>query len=325
LVLERLVVAVGTMPPDRHDHGILGGSTLYQVPWEISWDRGTVTLNATTWPDRGEVSSLPLYPNDAHAVEIDGALNGVPLRMVVDTGATFSVIPQRLAERLALHDVPLTLAGLTGAGGPFQTTGRMAIADLSLGSRKLPGQVFVETNDGSQPVLGLSALAYYDLQIQALRISFKARNPDMRATAMARIGRWPWMPTCRDPGCVRGHVQGSGDGAQIVFEFEADLPRPVEILFGCAEGTEPDWLKPWGLQTGRGPPYRHVRFEIDEARVEMERSLSPMTASSFRIANIEKLLVRPNGEPCRELLPLDVAPVRDAGLPPSGYGLALLP
>ena len=324
LTIERLVVGGGAMPPNVRDHGVLGGSTLYQAPWEISWDRGTVTFNATPWPPEANVWSLPLLPTKDQTIEIEVGLNNVPVRMFVDTGATFSTVERRVAEQLGLPAASAGPSGLTGLGGSLPTTGRVVLADLQLGSRTLEGQVFAEV-DTDHPLLGLSALAAYDLQILPRRISFKPRNPDMRATAAERIGRWPWMPACPDPGCVRGYVEGSSDAARIVFEFEAEFPRPVEIVFGCAESAEPDWLKPWGLRTDLGTPYRHVRLEIDEARVENEENVRPIAADSLAVANIDEQLLLPNGRPCRDLRPLDVSPVRDVGLPANGRRVTFLP
>src|SRR4029077_1627444 len=118
-------------------------------------------------------------------------------------------------------------------------------------------------------VLGLPALAAYDLQIfPGRRLLFKPRDPDMRATAAVRISRWPWMPACHWVGCVQAHVDGDFKDRdkhkvdRIVFEIEAPLPRSASIIFGCADTAEPDWLLPSQVRTGLGPPYRHLRLDL---------------------------------------------------------------
>lgn len=303
LAVERLRVGAMPMPFDRRDWGLLGNSVLDQSPCEISWDRGTVTLNATPWPEEGGVRSWPLARG--HRTDfINVRINGIPVQMTLDTGAMVSTIPKNLAARIglvrhAVHQKELIVgAGALPAAAVF-------VADLEIGQAKLEGQLFVETENDGFAALGLPVLSSYELQIlPRSQLLFKPRNPDMRATAAERVHRWPWMPSCQAVGCVRAHVDGGGAGGRVVLEFEAALPRPVAILFGCAESIEPDRVIPWGLLTKTEPPFHHLRAEVEGEFAQ--------GAVSVPTPDIDRLLVTPNGGACHQMTVLDVVPVLES-------------
>lgn len=303
VIVERLPVAALTLSGEFHDAGVLGMSVLDMAPWEISWDRGTITLNATPWPVGGEVRSWPLMRGADRDDFVDVRVNGFPIRMVLDTGSTSSMIPKDIAARAGLVPDHMSEMRLMHAAGvsPLRP---VLVADLEIGSSKLQKQFFQQVETGEDALLGLDALTSYELQIiPGSRLLAKPRNPDMRATAAARVRRWPWMPSCRVVGCVRGYVEGNGEGGRIIFEFEAALPRGAELLFGCADGDDADWVIPRGLIAKEEPPFRHVVLLTNRGATQL-----------FWVPNVDQQLVRANGKPCRELTVLDVAPLRQSEL-----------
>jgi aspartyl protease len=316
MAVERVPVLGLTFPSELREHGVLGQSVLDQAPWEISWDRATITWNATPWTDGGDVTAWPLVRGDHGFDFIDARINGVAIRMELDTGGTVSAIPKNLAAAIGLvpHPAPnfvsRTIHGERAIGPVF-------VADLEIGSSNLPRQFFSEDPPGAFGRVGLASLVSYEVQIfPGSRLLIRPRNPDMRATAAMRIRRWPWMPSCRSAGCFRGYLEGSGEGGRIIFEPEATLPHPVAILFGCAEVSDPDWVRPHVLRGEPEPPFRHVRLELMPGDYR---------AISLSLPDVEKVLVLPSGQRCRELTALDVFPLRDLAQLPEKVRLSLLP
>jgi len=317
LTVERLQIGGISFPI-----GVLGTSVLERAPWEISWDRGTVTFNATSWPEGGDIGSARLIPIEGRTYAIDVRLNDLPMRMTVDTGSMFSIVPRKLALRGGLTAIAFDAGGYETAGGAGPTTGRVVVGDLRIGPLNLGRQVFVETDGDTPAVLGRPALAAYDLQIlPGERLLFKPREPDMRATAAARIARWSWMPACHSVGCVQAHADGDPNDKgkrkvdRVVFEIEAPLPRPVSIVFGCADRAEVDWLLPEPLRVGLGPPYRHLGLNLRKG--ERDPVIQP-------VKQLDQLL----GEKevaCRYLAVLDVVPMPETEPPQDKVRVWLMP
>src|SRR6185503_12977536 len=51
LAMSRVAFLVNTLGGPASELGLVGQSVLARMPWEISWDRGVVTLGATPWAD----------------------------------------------------------------------------------------------------------------------------------------------------------------------------------------------------------------------------------------------------------------------------------
>lgn len=310
LEVSRVAFLVNTLAGPAAELGLIGQSVLARVPWEISWDRGTVTLGAQPWPDGADVASLPLEPF-ANGVETATVrVNGRPLKMMLDTGAVVSAIPDSAAGELGLEAEELAGHTFGGASGTFRAD-HVYTADVQLGTAKLEGQRFMPSVSRNLAVLGRDILGQFNLMVvPGDRLLLRARG-DLRPTAEARIRRWPWMPACRSPGCVRARVEPSGAGGRLEVEIEASLPGPIEILFGCADrpaGTE--MLVTSGQRAidpdaaGFGPTtFRHLLVAL--------QSPSP-GQTTLDLADAHRLRVSADG-PCRELTVLDVAPGRHGG------------
>jgi predicted aspartyl protease len=212
--------------------GILGESVLRHAPWEISWDRGTLTLGARYWADEPGVTPLPLhrmerYPTD----EIEVCVNGQPVKMLLDTGASASALPEDVATSLGLsyEQVP-ALPLFVGMGGAINVS-RLYTGRLEIGGTQIAEQAFIGLPAHRPAVLGIDVLSRFDLLVvPGQRALLRARG-DLRTTAAARIGRWAWIPkTCVSAGCLQARI----DAEEMTLTLEAKLPGAVELLLGCA-------------------------------------------------------------------------------------------
>ena len=98
-----------------------------RLPWPpaaLSFARGT----ATGW--------IPLA-SQGDLIEIDGHLAGVPVRIVVDSGAQYSAVDRGLAERLKLPQTAIPLVAY-GVSGKSEFT-YMARLDLALSGLEIHG------------------------------------------------------------------------------------------------------------------------------------------------------------------------------------------
>lgn len=131
-----------------------------------------------------------------HVVQVVtlSADKSVTASMLVDTGATYSVIPRAMARALGLryhkHTVPIRLAD----GRPMKT--RAALALFRIGDREAPSTILV--GDVAEPILGVEAL-------EVLGLTVDPRNGRLRPTRgyAARMGgspvlSWGWTAPSRD-------------------------------------------------------------------------------------------------------------------------------
>jgi predicted aspartyl protease len=310
LVVSSVAFLVNTLAGPAAELGLIGQSVLSRMPWEISWDRGVVTLGAPPWPDGPDVSSVPLEPF-ANGVEMATVrLNGHPLKMMLDTGAVVSAIPESAAGELGLEAEELAGHTFGGASGTFRAD-RVYAADIELGTAKLEEQRFMPSISRNLAVLGRDILGQFNVAIvPGHRLLLRPRG-DLRLTTEARVRRWPWMPACRSPGCVQARIEPGEAGGRLEVDIEAPVPGPIEILFGCAErpaGAEV--IVPSGQRAidpnaaGFGQAtFRHLLVGL--------KSPSPGQAS-LELADSGRFRVSAAG-PCRELAVLDVAPARPGG------------
>jgi len=313
LGVSRVAFLLNTLGGPANELGVAGQSVLARMPWEIDWDRGLVTLGATAtpWADSGEVTSVPLEPFAGGVEMVTAHINGRPLRMMLDTGALVSAIPESAADEMGLEAETVPPHTFGGATGPFRAD-RVYVADIELGSAKLRGQRFMTSVSQNLAVLGRDILGQFNVAIvPGHRLSLWRRG-DLRATAEARVRRWRWMPACPSVGCARARIEPAGTGGRLELDIEAPLPGPIEILFGCADrpaGTEeivtsgqraldPD---PHGL----GPPtFNHIIVGLR----------APTLGKTYTaLADAARFRASPMAPPCSELTVLDVAPASQSG------------
>jgi gag-polyprotein putative aspartyl protease len=310
LVMRDVPVRVTGLDLTHSPSGILGQAVLGHAPWEIDWDRGTLTLGATPWPDAPDAIVVPLRRRkdmDVVTVQVDGH----PVEMVVDTGAPFSVIPADIARDagLSVHDVDRRHHP---AGQ--EVSGDAVLGPLRLGRIDFASVPHVPVGYG---LLGLDVLSRYRIQVvPGERLALRPRG-DPWESAPQRIARWPWTRACRSLGCIRARLEPVGDDARLAFSFEVDVPHPVGLLLGCREAD------PAGS-----------RLPTMSERATSGRSSGPAYHISLRVASavkdqaVETLMLGGNQwlsrTGCREISVLDVVPISLDKIPGGAVFAALM-
>ncbi|MBX9880693.1 MAG: retroviral-like aspartic protease family protein [Sphingomonas sp.] len=91
---------------------------------------------------------IALRPSAAGHFHASGTLNGQPVEIIIDTGASATVVDRTWADAQKLPLVPLSqTAG--GVGGAALTAARVDNAQLSVGGVALPGAAVVAIDLGS--------------------------------------------------------------------------------------------------------------------------------------------------------------------------------
>jgi predicted aspartyl protease len=169
---------------------VLGQSILRHAPWEVAWDRGTLTLGAAPWDDSPEVYAVPLHGTRFFCDEVEARVDGRPVRMLLDTGALVSTIPDDVGASLGLPARPFHGAGMRGAAGAVPVD-RAYVATLELGALIVPGHAFAALKAGAPALLGRDILSRFDFQVLPGRRLLLRRRGDLRGSAAGRIARWP--------------------------------------------------------------------------------------------------------------------------------------
>lgn len=299
LAVDDVVTAIGG------GANVLGQSVLAHSPWEIDWDRGMLTLGSTAWPQTNDTVVVPLRRvGDADVVTID--MDGVPVEMVLDTGAFASMIPESvgLTKGLATRRLPPTV--MHSLGGELIVR-RLFSGDVRLGSLRVGKLELASVATGGKRanlgLLGLDVLSRYSVQV--VPGSYLALRPrgDVRKTTVERIARWSFVPTtCEHVGCVHAKLVAAGRDAELTVTLDADLDQPIEVLLGCA-GDHGDTMVPTGssFAFGAAPDVaRHVRVRLpSRARGSVSQITIREGASWFSAA----------GADCHALEALDVSPI----------------
>lgn len=298
LVIDDVVTALGG------GETILGQSVLAHGPWEIDWDRGLLTLNGAPWTQADSVI-LPLRKEgDSEVVTLQ--LDGVPVDMVIDTGAFVSTLPERVgsAAGLAARRLsPTTLRSLTGEIVVRKLfSGEARLGSLALGRIELAA-IHAGGRRASFGLLGLDVLSRFQLQIlPGKQLALRPRG-DVRKTTAERIARWAFVPTsCAHPGCVHATLAAKGDHALLSVTLDADVDQPIEVLLGCAGALgETSVTTQTSFAFGNAPNIaRHVRVRLPG---RTRGSVSELT-----IANGASWFGSSGGD-CQTLEALDVSPV----------------
>ncbi|RME80450.1 MAG: DUF4124 domain-containing protein, partial [Zetaproteobacteria bacterium] len=87
------------------------------VPRQGARPKATKPLGSTTGPGAARVVEIPFVREDGVMI-VRGEACGVPMRWIVDTGASVVVVPPRVAE--AARAAPIGRAKLDTAGGPVR-------------------------------------------------------------------------------------------------------------------------------------------------------------------------------------------------------------
>ncbi len=294
LVVRDVPVIVARVSNARFPSGLLGQAILGHAPWEIDWDRGTLTLGAMPWPEGPDTIVVPLQRRwglDFVTVQVDGH----PIEMFLDTAADLSMIPVDTSRNAGLS--------VQAVDRWHYPTGKVIPGDVALGPLPLNHLDFLSTPHIplGYGLLGLDVLSRYHIQVvPGERLALRPRG-DPWETAPQRIARWPWTRVCQTLGCVRAHVEPAGDEARVVFSFEVDVPHPVTVILGCREADPVgSHLLSWDerVSSGRtGGPWYHVVVIVPSAAKDRIGEAVVVGSSGW--------LSRTG---CRDLSVLDVVP-----------------
>ena len=136
------------------------GATAF-VGWQGGWsaifrmggNAGTVGAQGPSCVAKPELTEGPYF--------IDGAINGVATRFLVDTGATSVVIPAALAQQLGFYNGPeVTSRTANGTTVGYRFTARA----LAFGPFAVDEATIVALPNVHVPLLGMSVLQSVDLQ-----------------------------------------------------------------------------------------------------------------------------------------------------------------
>ena len=107
------------------------------------------------------------YRTAGSAMMVEGSVNGVAVRFIVDTGASFVVIPPAVAERAGIETVEAPRVSVQTANGlvqaPLVNISRLKIGRLS--QRRVAAVVQNISSDGQMGLLGMSFLSAYKMTV----------------------------------------------------------------------------------------------------------------------------------------------------------------
>jgi gag-polyprotein putative aspartyl protease len=289
LVVRDVPATVVRLNRATNASGILGQGILGHAPWEIDWDRGTLTLGATPWPEGHDVIVVPLrrrWSQDIVTLQVDGH----PIELALDTGAPVSMIAADTARDAGLseHVVDRRIHSAKAVSG-----------DASLGPLGLGRIDFVSFHHSlpAHGVLGLDVLSRYRIQVvPGERLALRPRG-DPWDSAPERIARWLWTRACPTPGCLRAHLEPVGDDVRLVFSFEVDVPQPVALLLGC-RAADP---------AGSRLPTLFERRSSGQTRA-LAHPIFLRVASAVKDQAVETMVAGLSRAQCRDVSVLDVMP-----------------
>lgn len=128
-------------------------------------------------------SGVPIHVSSSYNLFVDGALNGKPAKLMVDTGAYGTLLNQRFVHsmKLPLRNTPFGFSGvnLKQRGVQLATISKFAVGAVDMRSKEvgvidLAGLVHGGMLDGSPPVAGL--LGSEILQRHSAIIDFRTRT-----------------------------------------------------------------------------------------------------------------------------------------------------
>jgi predicted aspartyl protease len=197
---------------------------------------------------------------------IDGTINGEPVRIMIDTGAGYSVLARSQAERLRLPKVPVSGAELFQVGG--QTTVFAAtVKQLRFGNFAARDLILWVTGDPDAPsgatlYLGEDFLSQYDVELDLAH--GVVRLFDSKGCAPGQLDYWsaPYSIAPLTAGAsAETEVEINGRRARGSIDSGAGRTL-VDATAAEALGLGVDTGAVIGTATGLGPERREVRQSV---------------------------------------------------------------
>ena len=161
----------GRLRGEQEIDGILGADILFPTRAVLDCQRRLLILNLepqsetlTPGVDYRGLRSVPIHVSEGYNLYVDGAINGAPARLMVDTGA-FATLLHRLFVRsmkIPLRDTPFTSAAVNLKLRDVQiarirrlSVGSVDIIGHNVGVMDLGGLIHGGLLAGDRPVAGL--------------------------------------------------------------------------------------------------------------------------------------------------------------------------
>jgi hypothetical protein len=240
----------------------VGQSVLSHRPWEIDWDRGTLTLDVPPWPEGTAGAVRVPLRRSGYLDFVELRAGGKAVDMALCTGSPVSYLPLGADYRgLSCdpfdYDVPEDSRACTGEAslGDFPI-GRHRFLVHWQGGTPPPGVVRgIGLAFSSWPEevgqLGLDVLALYRVRVVPGReMWLQPRLADVRQGVAERVSRWSWTRGCTQPGCVRAdlevrpaqRLEEQDPQLTFVLQLERPYPGPVTLVFACGPSNQPAQL-----------------------------------------------------------------------------------
>ena len=151
--------------------GILGADILFPTRAVLDCQRQLLILNLE--PDSEKpapgvdytgFTSVPIHVSEGYNLYVDGAVNGAPAQLMVDTGAFATLLHRSFVKRMKIpmHDTPFSSAAVNLRESDVQvarirrlTVGSVNIVGHKVGVIDLGGLIHSEMLKGERPVVGL--------------------------------------------------------------------------------------------------------------------------------------------------------------------------
>ena len=268
---------------------LIGHDLLSQLPWEVDLDRGLLILDAAPWAAGVAQMELPVQRIGAGADPARPAwsrhdrvvvrLNGREVPMAIDTGATLSALPARLADSLEFaahagceHTV---WHGRRRARVRRDGHGRARVRRLCRGVRPL----LLLPNDGPEGLLGLDVLRLFRFRVDSGRTLSLRRRGDRIETASQRIARWSWVPRCdgqdAPPRASRARVPRQPLSCRSALPYP---DRPTSFLWSCAAHASDPARLAVAVFVPRPTPAEPIRLAPRGADPDWARAFAPCGA-----------------------------------------------
>ncbi|MBK7402140.1 MAG: retroviral-like aspartic protease family protein [Myxococcales bacterium] len=165
-------------------------------------------------------------------------IGGVPIDMVLDTGALASTIPESVGTRAGLDGRALAYPMVLHSAAGQILVRKVFLGELRLGALGIhPLELASMSSVGRRApfgLLGLDVLSRFHVRVEpGVRLWLRPRR-DLGITAAERLARWSFLPSCKRLGCLEASVEAVGEDAVVHVTYETDLARPLDVLFSCA-------------------------------------------------------------------------------------------
>jgi hypothetical protein len=217
--LRDVLVTPGEIP-------LVGQTVLSHGPWEIDWDRGTLTLDAPPWPvDLPGATHVPLRRQD-----------GVDIVVLDATGHSFDMA---LATASMKSRIPEPIGGVSTQQESPDLRSRVFEADATIGRLPVGFHSFEAPVEGREPygALGLDVLACLRMRVEPGKQLWLAPRQETPQIARERIARWTALRGCRDVGCLQAHVESRSRPMAIALDVETPYPMSAVLVLSCRGDT----------------------------------------------------------------------------------------